>query len=106
MLFGGTDISVLHGKPLHRCEIHASDIKDLSPLIDTPLRELTLSVCPKLQDLSPLLRVPDLEKLTVIELTASLEPLRRHPSLKFIRLNDAQFIPVAEFWAKYDAQKK
>ena len=60
---------------------------------------------PQLKDLTPLLDLPKLEKLRVSKLGKLLEPLRHHPSLKYIGYDEEPLRPVAEFWAEYDAQQ-
>ena len=53
----------------------------------------------------PLLQLPKLEKLRVPDGAKKLDPLRQHPTLKFIANGDAPYRPVAEFWKEYDAQQ-
>ena len=69
-----------------------------------PVEELDISNNP-ITDYTPLLAMPNLEKLQVGPDLKNLEPLRRHPTLKFIGYDRAPYRPVAEFWKDYDAKQ-
>jgi serine/threonine protein kinase len=105
-----SDLSPLRGKPLIFLEINSTKVSDLSPLKDAPITELYVKNCP-IVDFRPLLNLRKLEKLLVSnDQQRGLVVLREHPSLHYISVdggtNATIYQPVAEFWARYDAQKK
>jgi len=97
------DLSPLRGKPLKRLFIWNTKVSDLSPLRGAPIEALDIG--DQIKDLTQLLDFPKLEKLRVSKLGKLLEPLRNHPSLKFIGYDPQLYRPVAEFWAEYDADQ-
>ena len=100
------DISPLRGKPLKHLEITNNKVSDLSALDSSPIVELDASGCPT-TDFRPLLGAAKLEKLRVsANQKEDLGVLRNHRSLRYIALSNdnAPYLPVAEFWPKYDAQ--
>ena len=103
------DLTPLRGKPLASLFAYGNPISDLRPLAGLPLLELDLNnSCSKVTDFSPLLELPRLEKLRLgpaASMKASIEPLRKHPSPKYIGMGVTPYRPVAEFWAEYDAQQ-
>ena len=102
-----TDLSVLRGKPLKRLKLENNkSMIDLSPLRGALIEELPIHGNLNFKDLTPLLQLPKLERLRIDKLGKILEPLRSHPSLKYIAYGEAApYRPVAEFWAEYDAQQ-
>ena len=98
-----TDLSVLQGKPLRHLELLADRLTDLSPLRGLPLESLRIVSCPLVRDLTPLLGLPALQKLAVRKVGKAIEPLRPHPGLRLISYDGRLELPVAEFWAEYDA---
>ena len=98
-----SDLSPLRNKPLKTLLLRANKIGDLSPLRGAPIEELDLQSNPDIKDLTPLLDLPKLEKLSISKLGKLLEPLRHHPTLKFIACGDDPYRPVAQFWAAFDA---
>ena len=88
---------------MEKLSLFWNNVSDLSPLRGAPITELSIYHDP-LQDLTPLLDLPKLEKLRVSKLGKLLAPLRHHPTLKFIAYDDEPYRPAAEFWAAYDAQ--
>ena len=101
---GFKDLSPLRGRPLRHLNIRRNNVTDLSPLQGTPIEWLEINDNP-IKDLSPLLALPKLERLRLSKSGKLLAPLRAHPSLKSISLDDDPYRPVAEFWAEYDAEK-
>ena len=101
-----SDLSPLRGKPLERVILSGNDLTDLSPLRGAPIIDLLINGNSGIKDLTPLLDLPKLEKLRLSRLGKLLEPLRHHPSLKFIAYDDELYRPAAEFWADYDAQQQ
>lgn len=106
-----SDLTPLHGKPLTRLLADQNPITDLRPLAGLPLIELDICFsCSANTDFSPLLELRQLEKLRlspIEQIKTSIEPLRRHPSLKYIASgNKTPYRPVADFWKEYDAQPK
>jgi len=111
---GFTDLQFLAGAPLEVVHITDGPLSDLRPLAGSPVRELLLRGLPNVRSLAALLEARSLEKLSLFNIKAPIEPLRQHPSLKFIRVGGGPdnyvtdrlpFKPVAEFWAEYDAQQ-
>jgi tetratricopeptide (TPR) repeat protein len=98
------DLSPLRGKPLKVLTLGQNKIADLSPLRGSVIEDLSVEKNP-IKDFTPLLTCTRLEKLRVSKLGKLLEPLRAHPSLKFIAYDDEPYRPVAEFWTEYDAQQ-
>ena len=96
------DLSPLRGKPLKKLNIGDNNVSDLAPLQGAPIEDLSIHRNP-LKDLTPLLKLFKLERLRVSKLGRLLEPLREHPSLKYIAYDEESYRPVADFWAEYDA---
>ena len=83
---------------------HQSLITDLTPLADSPIRELYLEGCIDLTDLRPLLGMKQLEAVIIPVQCKDIEFLRTHPSLR--RLSYKKLTqPVYEFWQEFDAKK-
>ena len=100
------DMRVLSGMPLADLSLGSNGgVTDLSPLVGLPLTALIVQDCP-VRDFTPLLRIPRLERLAATPTLEKLLPLRVHPGLKQIKHGDAQYRPVADFWADYDARQK
>ncbi len=113
-----TDLSTLEGLPLKNLSVGSRSTKrvilnDYRPylmsLMGLPhelISRMFIVTEQKIDDYSPLLKIPTLEKLTVTTDAQLLLPLRKHPALKEIRIGSEPARPVAEFWAEYDARKK
>ena len=99
------ELSPLRGKPLRTLIISQTNVSDLSPLRGAPIESLDVHSNRQIKDLTALLELPKLERLRVSKLGKLLEPLRNHPSLKYIAYDEEPLRPVAEFWAEYDAQQ-
>ena len=99
-----TDLRPLAGMPLESLSIPGGGfVIDLSPLAGLPLK--TLNGTSNSKDLTPLLRISTLERLTTNAPQAVLAPLRKHPRLAFINYQGKGYRPVAEVWAELDAQQ-
>ena len=105
---GTPDLSPLAGLPLESLSFQglsqAPVERDLSPLAGLPLKSLNLGSI-KTKDLTPLLRIAPLERLTLDAPPATLAPLRQHPRLAFISYKGKGHRPVAQFWKEFDAEK-
>lgn len=101
-----TDLSPLCGKSLRKLHIGYNNVSNLSPLRGAPIVEIDVQNNP-IKDLTPLLDLPKLERLRISKFGKlfELEPLRRHPSLKYIAYDEEPHRPVVEFWADYDAKQ-
>ena len=93
----------LAGMPLADLDF-TGGFTDLSTLVGLPLSNLSVDQC-SIRDFTPLLRIPILESLATSAAIDKLLPLRAHPGLKQIKLGNAPYRPVAEFWAAYDAEQ-
>jgi hypothetical protein len=100
-----SDISVLRGKPLKVLLLGGNPISDLAPIRGMRIEELNIRGLSRPADISVVSDLPNLEKLRISKLGTLLEPLRDHPALKSIAYDDGPYLPVAEFWADYDAQQ-
>ncbi len=100
-----SDLSALKGKPLKKLRVTDNNVTDLSPLRGAPIEELSIDQNKHLKDLDALLELPTLERLRISKLGKLLEPLRAHPSLKYIAYDAGPYRPVAEVWKEYDAQQ-
>jgi len=103
-----TDISPLKGAPLVRVEMGNIPVRDLAPLRGSGVKFLNIDGCRQITDLSPLLEMRALERVSCAGLPKALPVLRRHPTLKLIYFplpGDVRTVdrPVAEFWKLYDA---
>lgn len=102
------DLSPLRGKALRQLNVKGCPVVDLAPLRGMPIERLEFSAG-KVRDFSPLLDLPRLEHVVASDHVPLVETLRRHPTLKTIQLwrggGGAFEGPVAEVWAKYDAEK-
>lgn len=119
-----SDLSPLKGKHLYAIDLRESQVTDISPLEGMPLDMLDLTFT-KVSDISPIERIPSLETLflsfcsvtdiTVVAKThvtrlylpdaipVGMDVLRKNPTITHIGYGDSDFLPVAEFWAKFDA---
>jgi hypothetical protein len=87
-------------------------VEDLSPLTQSQIADLNLTACAKLKDLSPLLQIPTLERITLLAQQIPLmPPLRAHPRLAIIAIAASRDEPVgepkpvADFWKEYDSAR-
>jgi hypothetical protein len=72
---------------------------------------LSSAIGAPLESVEPILRLPKLERLRILEDAAKLAPLRRHPSLRMLsgEIAPAPYRPAADFWRELDkgaAQQK
>jgi tRNA A-37 threonylcarbamoyl transferase component Bud32/tetratricopeptide (TPR) repeat protein len=95
------DLEPLRGKPLRKLLLSGNRITDLSPLRGAPIEMLEINGNP-IKDISPALDLPQLERLRLPRLGKAVEPLRNHPALKFIAVENEAYEPVAVFWAEFD----
>ena len=100
-----SDLRPLTGMPLQTLSLLATRVSDLSPLVGMPLKHLNISSCIKIKDLSPLLRIPTLERLATEAPPEVLKPLRQHPGLALINYRNKGYRPAAEVWAELDEQE-
>lgn len=98
------DLTPLQKMPLETLNVSRAPIHDLSPLIGLPLRQLNVQACRQLTDFRPLLKISTLERLATNGTGPQLAPLRQHPRLSHIDYKDQGYRPVAEIWAKLDAE--
>jgi hypothetical protein len=99
-----TDLSPLQGLPLQKLALNTGQLTDLSPLRGAMIEDLTLN-CGRIKDVTSLLEMPKLERLRIAKLGKVLEPLRKHPTLKFLAYPFKDpYRPPAQFWAEFDAQ--
>lgn len=119
-----SDLSPLKGKHLYAIDLRESQVTDISPLEGMPLDMLDLTFT-KVGDIAPIERIPSLETLflsfcsvtdiTVVAKTqlkrlylpdpipVGMDLLRKNSTVTHIGYGDSDFLPVAEFWAKFDA---
>jgi len=119
-----SDLSPLKGKHLYAIDIRESRITDISPLEGMPLDMLDLSFT-GISDIASIERIPALQTLflsfcsvtdiTVIARTPltrlylpdtipnGMESLRKNKTITHIGYGESDFLPAAEFWAKFDA---
>jgi hypothetical protein len=90
--------------PLEYLSIPGGGFVDLSPLVGLPLKILSGTGNPR--DLTPLLRIPTLERLATSVPPDVLAPMRQHPKLAFINYQNRGYRPAAEVWAELDARAK
>jgi serine/threonine protein kinase len=98
-----TDLRPLAGMPLEAVSIQGSMNADLSPLAGLPLK--MINGTGSTRDLTPLLRIPTLERLTTSAPPAVLYQLRKHPKLASINHQNKGYRPAAEVWAELDARQ-
>jgi hypothetical protein len=98
------DLSALRGMPLQTLSISHTGVSDLTPLTESPLRELNLDGCNNLIDLHPLTTIATLESVVIPLQCKDIEFLRHHPGIK--RLSYKKMTQTAEdFWKEFDASK-
>lgn len=119
-----SDLSPLKGKHLYAIDLRESQVTDISPLEGMPLDMLDLTFT-KVSDIAPIERIPSLETLflsfsSVTDITivakkhltrlylpdtipVGMEALRKNLTITHIGYGDSDFLPVAEFWTKFDA---
>jgi pSer/pThr/pTyr-binding forkhead associated (FHA) protein/tetratricopeptide (TPR) repeat protein len=101
--------SALDFRPLHGCPLETLTIPgggyviDFSLLVGAPLKTINGTGAVR-SDLTPLLRIPTLERLLTSAPPEKLAPLRQHPKLAFINWKSQGYRPAAEFWKEFDAQ--
>ena len=107
-----TDVTGLRSLPIDHLGLFNSKVTDLSPLRGMQLKELCFDGT-AVKDVSPLLDLPTLESAMVPQAATNLEVLRHHPTLKYLgwekdwdMTNLHPKLTAAEFWARYDAQKR
>ena len=93
-----------------RLVIGGGNTKSLEPLKDVHFKILSLDSAGAIRDLSPLRDCRGMEELSLDGSPAPLEPLRGHPTLKFIAWKRSgappiPMTPVEKFWPAYDAQQ-
>ena len=98
------DLSALRGMPLQTLSISHTAVSDLTPLTESPIRELNLDGCTNLLDLRPLMTIATLESVVIPLQCRDIEFLRHHPSVK--RLSYKKLTQTTEdFWKEFDASK-
>ena len=76
-------------------------LRDLSPLTESPLREVYLDNCPNLTDVAALSEIPTLEMVSIPARSRNVDALRKLPNLKRLGFGMFHGIPsftAAEFW--------
>ena len=99
-----SDLSPLADMPLKVLNLRGTGVSDLSPLTKMPLVELDLDGCVKLTNLQPLEDCRTLERLLLPRNAKNIEFLRNHPTLKYLSARGLSE-PVAQFWADYDKRR-
>ena len=99
-----SDLSPLADMPLKVLNLRGTGVSDLSPLTKMPLVELDLDGCVKLTNLQPLKDCRTLERLLLPRNAKNIEFLRHHPTLKYLSARGLSE-PVAQFWADYDKRR-
>ncbi len=119
------DISVLRGKQLYQVDLRETKVTDISPLEGMPIEQLDLTFTavsnveviakmPRLntlflsytmvKDLQPLKTVKQLRRLYLPdEIDSGLDDVRQMTWLTHLAYGDSDFLPVQDFWKKYDA---
>ena len=106
-----TDLSPLSGTRLRSLDLVQTKISDLSPLAGLPLQTLYLEGCAQITDVSILLKIPTLQKLTVPAGAQNIELLRQLPNLRmlaYVRIYTGEYNPnltAKEFWKEFTANK-
>jgi serine/threonine protein kinase/Leucine-rich repeat (LRR) protein len=102
-----TDLSPLRGMQIEELTIEQTRVSDVSPLIGLPLKKLYLRGCADLTDVSALVKIPTLEKLTIPMNIQNIEVLRQMPNLQWLgfhnRPSDDNFPATSaeEFWTMW-----
>jgi hypothetical protein len=94
----------LRGMGLKTLDLTGTRVRDLSPLENSPITELMAIGGVPLDSVEPILRLPKLERLRILEDAAKLAPLRRHPSLRMLasKAAPAPYLPATGFWRELD----
>ena len=101
---GVKDLTPLRGLPLQTLTLNRTLISDLTPLIQSPVRELNLEGCSSLVDLHPLMEIGTLETVVIPMQCKDIAFLRKHPGIKrlsYVKLTQ----PVEDFWKEIDAKE-
>jgi serine/threonine protein kinase len=102
-----SDISMLKGMPIHYLNLANSQVSDLNSLRGLPLKFLALNGCPNVIDLAPVSDCKELETLFIPSHCKNIDFLKKHPGLKFLDYKWTDPAPsTAEFWKKFDSEKK
>ncbi len=98
------NLEPLRGMGLKTLDLTGTRVRDLSPLDNAPITELIAIGGVPLDSVEPILRLPKLERLRILEDAATLAPLRRHPSLRMLsaEIAPAPYRPAADFWRELD----
>jgi serine/threonine protein kinase/Leucine-rich repeat (LRR) protein len=105
-----SDLTVLRKMPLEELSLEESNVSDLSPLTGLRLKKLLLHDCEKLTDVSSLLKIPTLEKLTVPVHAQNIEKLHKLPNLKWLAFGISEteprfpFTTMEQFWEEFGQQ--
>ena len=99
----------MRGPPLVRLEMTGTGVVSMVPLRGFPIKALTIDNCRKISDFSPLLDLPQLERISCNGLPQALPILRQHPMLKLISYQlpgETASVdrPAVEFWKLLDRQ--
>jgi serine/threonine protein kinase/Leucine-rich repeat (LRR) protein len=102
------DLGPLRGTRLQCLNLVNTKVSDLSPLVGLPLRQLYLHECAGITDVSILLTIPTLEKVTVPTGARNIGMLRRLPNLQMLAYTIMLAAPydpaitASEFWKQFD----
>ena len=107
-----SDLRPLRALSIDWLSLSGSEVTDLSPLRGLRMKVVDFNGT-NVTDARPLLDMPMLEAVILGEHVTNLEVLRHHPTIKYLGwLDDWDYsisrskLTTAEFWARYDAQKK
>ena len=108
--FQSGSLQTLKGIRTRSMRIVFSKPDRLEALKEVRFKLLILANGFNLPDFAPLRQCLEMEELDVNQCSASIEPLRGHPTLKRLAYSrpgepDCPMMPVEKFWAEYDAKK-
>lgn len=99
-----TDISPLEGMPLDLLDLTFTSVSNVTPVVNIPSLETLFLSFTKVRDLRPLKNATQLKRLYLPEeIDAGLDMIRKMTSLTHLAYGDSDFMPVEQFWKKYDA---
>lgn len=105
-----TDLSPLQGMPIDQLQISGTAVADISPLRGMPLRDLKMTSCTNLTDLTPLAGMTTLQSIILPPNAKNFGFLRSLTNLTRISFKYDSAIggpaqTAAEFWAEQDRAK-
>ena len=99
-----TDISPLRGMPIERLDLTFTSVSNVDVVAALPQLNTLYLAFTKVHDLRPIKKATQLRRLYLPEvIDAGLDDVRQMTWLTHLAYGDSDFLPVQEFWKKYDA---